>query len=253
MHCGVFFATSHGKSPCDGIGGTVKRKMTQASLQRPLNEQILTFDAVRTFCQSSIDGITFFSISKDDMVKISEDLEERYRLGQTVEGTRSLHHFEPESASVVKAKYLSAAKSFSVTHSFDMSEEEILTNMVSSLKPNDYITCKYDNFWWLALVTKIYQDEKDVTCKFMHPHGHTFGESKCTKAIIQFRKAIFFVEDRDRKYSECLSKVYVGTNFLKVLTEIRKNNMKNWAFIASSINSFCFVWTKFHRFVYFLD
>ena len=104
-----FFPTSHRKSPCDGIGGTVKRKMTQASLQRPLNEQILTFDAVRTFCQTSIDGITFFSISKDDMVKIRKDLEEQYRLGQTVEGTRSLHHFEPESTSVVKAKYLNGS------------------------------------------------------------------------------------------------------------------------------------------------
>ena len=28
-----FFATSHGKSPCDGIGGTVKRLTSQASLQ----------------------------------------------------------------------------------------------------------------------------------------------------------------------------------------------------------------------------
>ena len=29
------FATSHGKGPCDGIGGTVKRLATRASLQRP--------------------------------------------------------------------------------------------------------------------------------------------------------------------------------------------------------------------------
>ena len=31
-----FFATSHGKSACDGIGETVKRLLTKASLQRPL-------------------------------------------------------------------------------------------------------------------------------------------------------------------------------------------------------------------------
>ena len=30
----TFFATSHGKSPCDGIGGTVKRLTARASLQR---------------------------------------------------------------------------------------------------------------------------------------------------------------------------------------------------------------------------
>ena len=35
-----FFATSHGKGPCDGIGGTVKRLATRASLQRP-NEDLI--------------------------------------------------------------------------------------------------------------------------------------------------------------------------------------------------------------------
>ena len=37
-----FFATSHGKGPCDGIGGTVKRLATRASLQRPNEDLILT-------------------------------------------------------------------------------------------------------------------------------------------------------------------------------------------------------------------
>ena len=36
-----FFATSHGKQPCDGIGGTVKRLVTKASLQRDVSNQIL--------------------------------------------------------------------------------------------------------------------------------------------------------------------------------------------------------------------
>ena len=30
---GFFFATSHGKSPCDGIGGTIKHLVARASLQ----------------------------------------------------------------------------------------------------------------------------------------------------------------------------------------------------------------------------
>ena len=38
----TFFATSHGKSPCDGIGGNIKCTVTKASLQRPCNDQILT-------------------------------------------------------------------------------------------------------------------------------------------------------------------------------------------------------------------
>ena len=38
----IFFATSHGKSPCDAIGGTVKRITAKASLQRTIEKQILS-------------------------------------------------------------------------------------------------------------------------------------------------------------------------------------------------------------------
>ena len=37
-----FFPTSQSKNACDGIGGTVKRATTKASLQRVVLDQILT-------------------------------------------------------------------------------------------------------------------------------------------------------------------------------------------------------------------
>ena len=37
-----FFGIAHGKSACDGIGGTVKRVIHNLSLQRPIGTQILT-------------------------------------------------------------------------------------------------------------------------------------------------------------------------------------------------------------------
>ena len=37
-----FFTTSHGNSPCDGAGGTMKRLAEHSSLQRPINNHILT-------------------------------------------------------------------------------------------------------------------------------------------------------------------------------------------------------------------
>ena len=37
-----FFATSYGKNPCDGLGGTTKRLVAQASLQATVENQILT-------------------------------------------------------------------------------------------------------------------------------------------------------------------------------------------------------------------
>ena len=52
-----FFATSHGKSACDGIGGTVKCLASRASLQRPSRDQILTAENMFNFCEESIKGI----------------------------------------------------------------------------------------------------------------------------------------------------------------------------------------------------
>ena len=69
----TFFATSHGKSPCDGVGGTIKRLVTNASLPRPGNQQILTAVDVFYFCQEKITGIKVFFLEKDptDLKRIS--------------------------------------------------------------------------------------------------------------------------------------------------------------------------------------
>ena len=51
-----------------------------------------------------------------------------------------------------------------------------------ALKPNDFTTCIFYGFWllvvvvvvWLlVLVDSINVEEKDMTCKFMHPDGPT--------------------------------------------------------------------------------
>ena len=170
-----FFATSHGKSPCDGIGGTVKRKMARTSLQRPVNDQILTFQAVEKFCEEELKAIVFFSIHKEDMVEVRKTMDKRYAEGDTVPGTRSCHHFEPISTTSVRAKQLSDDESFLIqNHSFLMmpTAEE----MEKSLQPNDYAACLYDGYWWVVLIDTVNLDNKDVTCKFMHPHAWSYSE-----------------------------------------------------------------------------
>ena len=47
----VFFSTSHGNSPCDGIGGTVKRLVARASLQASMTDKI--FNSI-TFSQHPV-------------------------------------------------------------------------------------------------------------------------------------------------------------------------------------------------------
>ena len=58
------FASSLGKSVCDGIGGTVKRLTARASLQRTHSNQILTVSAMLKFCKENIKDIEFFSYQR---------------------------------------------------------------------------------------------------------------------------------------------------------------------------------------------
>ena len=55
-----FFATSHGKGPCDGVGGSVKRLAARASLQTPLDNQIITPRQLFEFAKSEIEKIHFY-------------------------------------------------------------------------------------------------------------------------------------------------------------------------------------------------
>ena len=54
------FATSHGKNACDGVGGTVKRLATRASLQRTSDNFILSPEDLYKFSSENIKGIKIF-------------------------------------------------------------------------------------------------------------------------------------------------------------------------------------------------
>ena len=88
-----FFATSHGKQPCDGIGGTVKRVAAKASLQRTLKNHILTPKAMFEFCKNNIEGIEFIYIDSKEVTETWKFLEKRFVNAFTVPGTRNFHHF----------------------------------------------------------------------------------------------------------------------------------------------------------------
>ena len=64
-----FFATSHGKGPCDGVGGTVKRLAARASLQRPYDRQILTPQALFEFAEEEIKKIKDSAVAAENSIQ----------------------------------------------------------------------------------------------------------------------------------------------------------------------------------------
>ena len=67
-----FFATAHGKSPCDGISGTVKRVVSKESLQHVNDNHILDFSQMYNFCNDEDSEYivkNIFPIAKKKFIK----------------------------------------------------------------------------------------------------------------------------------------------------------------------------------------
>ena len=167
-----FFATSHAKSPCDGIGGSVKRLVTRACLQRPISNQILTAHKMFEFCVDEIKGIDFLFLKNQEIGNIRVNMEERYKRADTVPGTRSFHQFIPISDSIIGAKYVSDDQYHAVQFVFNIVH---LLGPGDTLSPSQFVVCLYDRHYWVGIIIEVSTENVDVKVKFMHPklqHHH---------------------------------------------------------------------------------
>ena len=128
----AFFATSHRKSSCDGIGGFVKRHVAKKSMQ---------------------------------IVRAS--LKERFDASEMIPGTRKSHHFILQSKSKLMHKLKNEDNTFLTFDFLNVFEKIDLV----SLKTFSYIACIYGDFWWIGMVSEVNMDEQDVMVEFLHPHG----------------------------------------------------------------------------------
>ena len=72
------FATSHGKGACDGLGGTVKRLATRASIQRPNEGHISSAIDLFEFVKACIKNIQFIYVKKEDVEETGKKLQQRF-------------------------------------------------------------------------------------------------------------------------------------------------------------------------------
>ncbi|KAL5515849.1 hypothetical protein EMCRGX_G001083 [Ephydatia muelleri] len=161
-----FFATSHGKSPADGIAGTVKRTAAKASLQRPFEDQILTPLKLYEFVLQNIKGIHFAYSTLKDHEQEAKILAERFKYCRTVPGTRSFHSFIPLSTSSVNVMpfSLGTMKITERVTSAHITEEALPLSMLKG-----YVTVAYEGSCWLGYVIKVDVNARLVEVNFLHP------------------------------------------------------------------------------------
>lgn len=158
-----FFASCHGKNACDGVGGTTKREVTKASLQRTTSNQILNVEQMFTFCKEKITGITYFLVKEEDVIAHMETLRQRFGNTLTVKGTRKFHRFHATGEHIIRCYTTSQTTKF---------EDHCIAKIVPlTLEVNDMVACIYDGQWWLAQIEQISQEHNDVHAYFYHPAG----------------------------------------------------------------------------------
>lgn len=95
-----FFATYHGKGPCDAIGGTIKRMATKTSLQRPYTDQILTTKDLFRWIQTKDIATNTFLCTQNDYNRMERKIQNKYNKVKTISGTQKFHCFIPNSTNM---------------------------------------------------------------------------------------------------------------------------------------------------------
>ena len=96
-----FFATSHGKNACNGVGGTTKREVTKRSLQMTTENQILSPEEMFHFCNRNLPGIKYIYVPLEEVVN-HEELEKRFKYCLPVPKTRSYHRYVPVNETTIQ-------------------------------------------------------------------------------------------------------------------------------------------------------
>ena len=177
----VFFATAHGKSACDGLGGTTKRLTTRASLQRTIDNQITCAQEMFEFCTLEIKGIEFYFIEKEDMRLLRDEnsfLSKRFDPTNLyyLPGTKSFHHFTPLSTEEMGVKRVSTDQQFEFIFNFKTGkyreENKIMDSLAQptiSLSGGEYVVCMCEGKHRVGVVMLIDNEKKEAKVQFMQP------------------------------------------------------------------------------------
>ena len=109
------------------------------------------------------------------MTKTRESLGDRFTKVIIVPGTKSYHEFIPLSENTIAMKYCSKDQEVATTFSF-LNEDKVSDDVNSNEEPSenvkalDFVSCYYDNYWWIGLILEKDDHQEDSRIKFMHPH-----------------------------------------------------------------------------------
>lgn len=107
-----FFATSHGKGPCDGVGGSVKRLAARACIQG--SASIQTANELYEYIKVAMPDTVFDYTDIEEHERHEEELRARFAGARTLPGTQGFHCIKPREIGSVTAQCFSDSEDFKV-------------------------------------------------------------------------------------------------------------------------------------------
>lgn len=148
-----FFATSHGKGPCDGVAGAMKRLARRESLQ---GKFITTPKQFYEWALNKFkDSIKIVYVSKEDIAAVVQSHKERFSDAPEVQGISEAHAVIPQTKEVILLKEYSFADVGCYIYFGPMDQVEF-NNLFG------YVLLHHGETWTVALVCETFVDSKDM-------------------------------------------------------------------------------------------
>jgi hypothetical protein len=148
-----FFATSHGKGPCDGVAGAMKRLARRESLQGKFitNPKQFYEWAYNKFRES----IKIVYVSKEDIAAVIQRHVKRFSDAPEVQGISEAHAVIPQTKEVVLLKEYSFADVGHYIY-FGPMDQVDFNNLFGYVLLHEGVT------WTVALVCETFENSEDV-------------------------------------------------------------------------------------------
>ncbi|KAJ1522002.1 hypothetical protein ONE63_002324 [Megalurothrips usitatus] len=172
-----YFATSHGKGPCDGTAGALKREAHKASLQKTLIRNPREFYLWAKARQDMYDKTVVCFVTNREVMENLETLQPRYEKALKIPGIRSLHAVIALDSTEVLVKSVSSQVTGMV---LPVLERKVPSQSAASeddpsgrrqfklgeLSPGQYVTVLHEDSWIFGQVLALdfERDELLLSC-----------------------------------------------------------------------------------------
>lgn len=159
-----FYATSHGKNTCDGIGGTVKRLAARHSLQ---NRTISSPKELFEFAET-IQKVRSIWVSSSEVLGHASMLDSRFLNMPKVGGCREGHRFSRNGDNLNVFRVSSDTAPFTVVSYDEIRQPAVQTEDISV---GHYVAVKFDIDWYVGIVLDYDDEHDDYRVNCLHPKG----------------------------------------------------------------------------------